>query len=107
MPYDETIIEGIPECYTNWGFNHSEFKPTLPKWWQNMSSECWSCGKEYMLRDVSVRDPFVDLKKFCGPEFFVRHNCPNCGTEGLTRMLFCKVMEDQINKHINKQSTKK
>jgi hypothetical protein len=68
MPYNETVIEDIPlswiEWYTGWGFpNHSEFKPTYPKWWENMQTPCRDddCGNRYFLRDVEVKDPFVDV----------------------------------------------
>lgn len=109
MPYNETVIEDIPlgwiEWYTGWGFpNHSEFKPTIPKWWENMQFTCWNdeCCNRYSLRDVEVRDPFVDYSKFFGREYYVRFNCPKCGQEGNVReLLFC-ILKDQIYNHIEK-----
>lgn len=107
MPYNEAIIEDIPiswlEYYVGWNFpNHLEFKPTLPKWWKNMEASCWDdkCGNKYFLRDVNIRDPFINESKFCGAEYYVRHNCPKCKGESFTRMLLFDILKDQIMNHI-------
>lgn len=109
MPYNKTIIENIPlpwiEWYTGWGFpNYSEFKPTYPKWWENMQIPCRDddCGNRYFLRDVEVKDPFVDVTKFCGSEYHVRHNCPKCGLYNFTRVMLFDILKDQIKDHIKK-----
>ena len=109
MPYNETVIEDIPlvwiEWYTGWGFpNHSQFKPTYPKWWENMQTPCRDddCGNRYFLRDVEVKDPFVDVSKFCGGEYYIRHNCPKCGLFNFTRVMLFDILKDQIIDHIKK-----
>ena len=111
MPYSETIIEGIPlewlEWEFGWGFpNYLEFKPTLPKWWQNLESQCLKCDNKYLLRDVCVRDPFRNLSKFrIGNDFYVKHNCPKCRMENYSRTILLRVLKDQILDHIKKHHT--
>jgi hypothetical protein len=109
MPYNETVIENIPlpwiEWYTGYGFpNHSEFKPIYPKWWGNMQASCRDdgCDNRYFLRDVEVDDPFVDASKFCGGEYYIRHNCPKCKLYNFTRVMLFDILKDQIIDHIKK-----
>jgi hypothetical protein len=109
MPYNETVIEDIPlswiEWYTGWGFpNHSEFKPTYPKWWENMKAKCRDdkCDHRYFLKDVDVNDPFIDVTKFRCVEYHVRHDCPKCGLYNFTREILSVILKDQIIDHIKK-----
>jgi hypothetical protein len=108
MPYNETVIENIPlgwiEWYTGYGFpNHKGFKPTLPKWWENINRPCRGCGHRYFLRDIKVSDPFVDSTKFIIGERHVRFNCPKCGIEDFARRTLYGILKDQINEHIKKE----
>lgn len=110
MPYNETVIENIPlpwiEWHTGYGFpNHSEFKPTYPKWWEGMKARCRDdkCDHRYFLQDVDVDDPFIDVNKFGRHlEYYVRHNCPECGLYNFTRELLSEILKDQIFDHIEK-----
>lgn len=113
MPYNETVIEDIPlgwiEFYTGWGFpNHSNFKPVLPKWWQGEIVPCRDdeCGHSYLLDDVDVIDPFVDVTAFRGSEYHVFHHCPKCGRMSSTRKRLFDILKDQIDSHIQAESSK-
>jgi hypothetical protein len=114
MPYNETIIEDYPlswlEFYTGWGFpNYSQFKPTYPKWWEDMKARCWNdeCGHTYFLKDVEVYDPFVDETTCRGNEYYVRHSCPKCGKMIYTRKMLFDILKDQVVLHLNKHKQTK
>jgi hypothetical protein len=111
MPYNETIIEDYPVEWINFyvGYfpNYSEFKPTLPKWWEDMQSQCRNdeCDHQYPLKDAEVFDPFVDQSTCRGNEVYVRHNCPKCKEENYTRKILYYILEDQIIAHLYKHRT--
>jgi hypothetical protein len=111
MPYNDTIIEGYPVQWINFYLgsfpNYSEFKPTFPKWWEDMESQCGNdeCDHQYPIKDVEVFDPFVDLSTWRGNEAYVRHNCPKCGAKNFTRKVLFDILEDQILAHFYKHRT--
>jgi hypothetical protein len=110
MPYNETVITGIPKGYLEWYVptfyfpNYHDFKPTFPKWWENKKAICWSddCRNEFNLSDVDVEDPHCDRSDFWGTECYIKFRCPKCNYKMVYTAMTLEVIGVQIIEHFRK-----
>jgi len=105
------VIEDVPTGWLQWYSggkfpNPLEFKPSYPKWWAKVKSQCHECLHICQVGDAEVFDRFVNETRF-NLEYYVTYNCPKCKNKCYARELSIKVLGDQMRQHVRNHSKDK